>query len=296
MTGKYVFIIVLIALFLLTPFLLQAEPPQGGKSCLWEIKTATGKIYMLGSIHLLKEDSYPLKQAIRDAYADAQVIAVEANMATPAAASAAMKMLQVGSYTGENSLKSDLPGDVYRKVEDNLKLIGLDIGMFQRYKPWLVAITLTQVKLMKLGFQPQYGIDMHFLTKAAADKKEIVELEGLEFQLNMLSGFTNEESKQFLTSTIDQMDKIESELQKLITAWTNGDLNNVENFFLKSMKENPSIKRKMLDDRNVKMVEKIQTYLGTGKNYLVIVGAAHFLGDMGIINLLEQKGIKAKQL
>ncbi|MNO04822.1 TraB family protein [compost metagenome] len=48
----------------------------------------------------------------------------------------------------------------------------------------------------------------------------------------------------------------------------------------------------MLVDRNVKMTEKIEGYL-KGKDsstYMIAVGAAHMLGEKGIVTLLQEKG------
>jgi uncharacterized protein YbaP (TraB family) len=53
--------------------------------------------------------------------------------------------------------------------------------------------------------------------------------------------------------------------------------------------------RKLLDDRNVVMADKIDAWLGEDTDVFVVVGAGHFAGEMGILHLLEQKGWKVEQ-
>jgi uncharacterized protein YbaP (TraB family) len=44
------------------------------------------------------------------------------------------------------------------------------------------------------------------------------------------------------------------------------------------------------------MSSRIEEYLGAGGTYFVIVGAAHIVGEKGIVELLERKGYRADQL
>ena len=64
----------------------------------------------------------------------------------------------------------------------------MPLELINRQKPWLLALTLEALELMKLGFDPQYGIDAYFLSKAQGSKK-ILELEGVDEQFNLLSEF-----------------------------------------------------------------------------------------------------------
>ena len=52
----------------------------------------------------------------------------------------------------------------------------------------------------------------------------------------------------------------------------------------------------LLGKRNPAMAEKISGYLNDGKKVLVMVGAAHFYGDDGIIKLMEAKGCKVTSI
>ena len=52
----------------------------------------------------------------------------------------------------------------------------------------------------------------------------------------------------------------------------------------------------MLDDRNDMMTEKITQFLATSKTYFVAVGAAHLVGEHGVIAQLRAKHYTVEQL
>jgi uncharacterized protein len=67
----------------------------------------------------------------------------------------------------------------------------------------------------------------------------------------------------------------------------------------KSFSENGRFRpiyEKLIYKRNRNMARKIEGFLGTNGTYFVVVGAAHLLGDRGIIQLLREKGYTVEQL
>ena len=54
--------------------------------------------------------------------------------------------------------------------------------------------------------------------------------------------------------------------------------------------------RKLLDERNVAMVETIDGWLAGDEDVFVVVGAAHYGGEMGILKLLQEKGHEVEQI
>jgi len=62
---------VLVFFFLLSISLLEA------KSLLYKVSSETSTVYILGSIHLAKQELYPLDKTIREAYSKSDVLVVE---------------------------------------------------------------------------------------------------------------------------------------------------------------------------------------------------------------------------
>ena len=127
----------------------------------------------------------------------------------------------------------------------------------------------------------------------------VLELEGTMFQINLLNNFLPVEQEAFLKSTINELAHMSSLIDQIIKVWRMGDFQELQNLLNKEDDKNPRSKdvmEKLLYNRNDKMVETINKILSNGKKVYIIVGAAHLVGDRGIINQLKTRGIKIKQL
>ncbi len=312
MTWKKILITLIIAWFTVAMLCSQEKTENTTKSFLWQVESTsittatTTKSYLLGSIHFLKKEHYPLKKVIEEAFDQTDVLAVEADISADKMAKAGTMLMQKGIYTGEETLKANISEKTFQLAQDKLKELGMDIAGFQKFKPWMVAMSIISMELIKLGFNPNYGIDKYFMDKvsestsaSASGKKEIVELEGAEFQVKFFDSFSKEESEKFLLSSVMEANQLEKELENMVNAWSTGDTEKMEQLLTQNIQKYPELKdlyKKLLDDRNEKMVEKIISYLKTDKKYFIVVGAAHMVGKKGIIQLLKEKGLKVKQL
>jgi len=159
-------------------------------------------------------------------------------------------------------------------------------------------MTLVALESLKLGFDPNYGIDKYFLSKAEG-KKKILELESLDYQIDLLSHFSDKEQELFLIYTLKDLNIMEQELDKLTQAWTTGDTKGMESILTRSVSEDKRLSpifEKLIYERNRKMVSKIEDLLRTKETYFVIVGAGHLVGNRGIIEILKGKGYFVEQL
>ena len=270
---------------------------QQRSNFLWSVRSKTTTVYVLGSVHFLKQESYPLNPTIETAFDRSSVLVVEANVNDPGKADL-QNLLNRAAYSGNETLDKRLSPEVYRLTEKEAENLGLPIELLQRQKPWYLALTFEALELMRLGFDPKYGIDLHFLSKAQASKKKIAELESLDEQINLLSGFSDSDQELLLLYTLKNLNILSREIDRIVKAWAAGDMKAVESILTESIREEPRLApmmRKLIDDRNVKMVSKIEEYLKTGQTYFVVVGAGHLVGSKGIVNLLKEKGYPVQQ-
>ena len=71
----------LLRTLLLTLLVTPALADDGGhKLTLWEVAGEKNSVFLLGSIHLLRPEDYPLPSAIDTAYAEAEVLIMEVDM------------------------------------------------------------------------------------------------------------------------------------------------------------------------------------------------------------------------
>jgi uncharacterized protein YbaP (TraB family) len=270
---------------------------QSQKSFLWRVQSKTSTVYLLGSIHLFKKENYPLNAKIENAFDQSDVLAVEANI-TDVGKVDVQKLMEIAFYPEDETLEKHVSRETYEFVIKELGGLGIPPELVNKQKPWFLAVTLEAFELLKLGYTPDSGIDMYFLSKAKG-KKRIIELESLDDQLNLLSRLSDQDQELFLLSTVKDLDRLSKEMDRLIKAWTSGETKSVESILTKGVTEDrrlSSIYEKLVYERNGGMASRIEDLLKTKEAYFVVVGAGHLVGDRGMIEILKRRGYLVEQL
>ena len=270
---------------------------QSKKSFLWKVQSKTNSVYVLGSIHYLKKEMYPLDEKIEKAFEQSEILVVEADVANIKKEDI-QKLMGNAFYTENDTLQKNVSAETYGLVKKKLEELGASLEVANKYKPWFLALNLVSLEALKLGFDPNYGIDRYFLEKAA-ERKKILELESLEYQFKLFSALSKKDQESFLSYILKDIKVLEKELDKLVEAWTAGDEKGIELIMTKSTKQDKRlipIYEKLVLERNKKMVSKIEEYLKEKETFFVIVGAGHLVGNQGIIELLKRKGFSLEQL
>jgi uncharacterized protein YbaP (TraB family) len=288
---------VLTFFFISQPGLYAKSPAvqQSQNSCLWSVKTQSNQFYFLGSLHVLKQDAYPLSAAIGNAYADSQKIVFETDIAAMHEPAMQAKMLELGLYPEGQNMLQNLDADTRQMLEKKMVELGLPLEQFSRFKPWFMALTLTTLELQKLGFNPIYGVDVHFYNKATADGKEIGALEPVAYQLNLLGKMDKQDQNAFLNQTLKDLSLVNELASDLVKFWKAGDAINLHALLYESFKDYPDLHDRLLIQRNKNWVEKVETVMRENKNVLFVVGAGHLVGPESVVDLLRKKGYTVKQ-
>ena len=274
-----------------------AAQPAPAKHFLWKATSGGHTAWLLGSVHVASEAMYPLAPAIEAAFAASPTLVVEADIDAPDNTRMQAQIMEKGLYPPEQSLKGNIPPPLYAKVEKNLPSLGIPVSVADRMRPWLLALTVTALRMQQLGLQAEYGIDLHFL-KQARGRKEILELESADFQIQLLSGFPAELQRLFLEQTLDDPLSTKEEVEKMIRCWRAGDAAGIEDLIFSERRTSPELEPvfvKLFDERNGPMADKIAGWLRAGKDCLVIVGAGHLVGEGGILRRLSDHGIAVEQ-
>ena len=269
------------------------------KSFLWQVSASHNKIYILGSIHLGKETLYPLKEEIEKAYKEAEKIVVEVDI-TKIDSLKMNEILKKYAFCPQNKTLKDLISPLtYKKLRRKLKEFGIKFEDVESYKPWFLATLLTNWQFMRLGFYPQYGIDVYFINKALKDNKEILEIESAEEQIEILYSLSEKEQDLFLLYTLIDLDNFEKELKQITEAWKNADAGKLVSILNSNLIHYPQFKtlyEKLIYERNRKILNKIEELLKRNKIYFVIVGVGHLIGKSGVIKELKERGYRINQL
>jgi len=263
---------------------------------LWK---ATGKgnvIYLAGSIHMLSPEFYPLNPAFETAFNDSDLLVEEVDMAEMLGTEAQMQALMRGMLPAGQTLDKVLSPATLALVNKTAKDLSAPVEALQRFKPWMLALTLEGLQLASAGFDPQLGLDQHFFNLARAGGKEVQGLETVDYQLSRLDGMTMEQQDHMLAQTLKEIETEKASVTKLTTAWKTGDAAAVERVVLSSLKSDPVLYERLLVERNKNWMPKIEALFLRKGRALVLVGAAHLVGPDGLIAMLKAKGYAIEQL
>jgi uncharacterized protein YbaP (TraB family) len=295
---RTLFFVFVIFAFLSASAGAEVQPRSGqdtARNCLWSVNSGSHTLYLLGSLHILKPDAYPLATALEEAYASSQKIIFETDLGAMTDPEIQKKMLELGVYPQGQTLYQHLDEDTLALLKKKMNELGVPPAQFVRFKPWFIALALATAELQRLGFDPTYGIDMYFFKRAQDDHKEIGYLEPPEYQLNLLGGMNSSDQSAFLNQTLKEIDLVAQLAADMVAYWKTGDVENLSVLLNQSFEGHPRIRDRLLIQRNEKWALQIEQFMQQKQNILVIVGAAHLVGPKSVVDFLRKKEYKVKQ-
>ena len=279
------------------PQLAQAQPAAHGynNGPIWEIQSETNTVYLLGSIHILNPSYYPLTRSFYYAYYDSPNIVFEVDASLLNSKSFPKKLIKQGTYPKGQSLKKNVSGRAYRILSKRFKDLGLKLRDVNHYKPWLVYLMYHQIQAGKLGYTGSFGVDNHFFSKARAVGKTISGLESVEYHLSLFDRMSPKTQETLLLEAFKDPKEFGTDFRKLVKTWHKGDVEDLE-YVVQDFKESPEVYKILIQERNTKWLPTIESFLTKEENYLVIVGAAHLVGEDGLVNLLMENGHDVRRM
>jgi len=264
--------------------LAMAEP------AIWQVKGRHNTLYLLGTIHMLRNDE-PLPDNIGRAYREAEQLLMEIDLDDMDPVAAQALMLKLGMQPAGRMLESQLDAATNRKLHTVADDLGLDAGMLSPFQPWLAALTLEQLQLARLGFAADSGIEMQLTQQAARDHKPIHGLETLEQQLNLFANMDDRAQLDYLKLTLTELETAPAELETLLAAWRNGDERQLGQALQQGFADDPKLFAALTTARNRRWLSVIKPLLDQQQDdYLVAVGALHLIGNEGLVTLLRRAG------
>jgi len=164
--------------FLAATLLVAACSTQAGEKpiFMWQVKSETATVSLVGSIHVGKPDFFPLAVPFETVFAAAPVLAVEVDMTDPAnLQKSGVLVMQKGMLPGDTTLEDRLSPELWKRMEEYAAENNMNLAMYSKFKPGLVAMIMVLEEYKKVGFDPELGIDKHFLDAAKEQGKEIRE-------------------------------------------------------------------------------------------------------------------------
>ena len=285
--------------FLLVLIATLAAAPAAAANYLWEVSSLTNKVYLFGTVHAGKSAWNPLPHVVEDAFADSRVLAVEADITDE---SAMTKSAAVMMYKPPASLKTHIPAVEYARFRRLLARYGFPEEQVMQMKPFMAVSLLVFSEWARIGYSPGFGVDAYLITKAKAEMKPVVEIEGIDTQIRLMDSLTEKETQQLFKGTLDALESglTDEQVTGMVAAWQGGDPDAILKVARKYNDRIPGaaeFEEKFIWARHDSMAEKIEGYLNRSKErHFIAVGALHLAGPRGLIEVLRKRGYIVRQL
>jgi uncharacterized protein YbaP (TraB family) len=265
------------------------------RTLLWKVSEGDKSIFLLGSIHYLRKENYPLNQAILDAFDASDRLVLEIDLQNTPAGAAQRLTLEKAVYRDGSNLAQNVSQETYQLASKRAAELGIDMQVVQPMKPWFVAMTMLAVKLQRMGLDPKLGVDHHLAERAKRDGKPTSGLETLEFQLGIFDQLSKREQELMLRETAGELERIDKNVKDIVDSWLKGDGERLAALLLAGMRQYPELQQKLVIERNRRWLDQIAKLVEQGNNAMVVVGAAHLVGQEGIVDMLKARGFSVEQ-
>jgi uncharacterized protein len=267
------------------------------KSFAWKVTGKSGGVvYLVGSIHVLSPDFYPLAPALEQTFKDSDLLVEEVDLAEMLDPTVQLQSLSSGMLPSGQTLDKVLSPATMALVKKSMGDLGPAGVALMQFKPWMVSVALEGIELAKVGFDPDLGLDKHFYDLARESGKPVQGLETAAYQISRFDTMTMEQQDRMLAETLKELDTEVTSVNKLGEAWKAGDTTAVERVVLADLKSDPVMYQRLLVDRNRNWMPKIEALFARKGHALVVVGAAHLVGPDGLLAVLKAKGYTVEQL
>ena len=270
-----------------------AMPVQAAPA-MWEIRDDDSAIWLFGSFHVLPENAAWRTELFDTVLADADRVVFETDIRPEAAAQVSAEAYVRGVYV-DGTLLTDVLGEtIETQLRQKAADINMPMGMVQAMKPWLAANTITVQAMAGKGFAAE-GVELLLLPDLAEERLAFLET-GSE-QLDVLAGSSEDEQIAMLVATLDQLDDLPKLMDKMLKSWLDGTPEQMGDVFLTGMGNfEAAFLERLLYARNRNWIAPLEGMLASNSENLVVVGAAHLIGEDSVLALLEEAGYEIERI
>lgn len=278
----------------------------GGVPMLWKMQGDKGNVmYLFGSIHAGDKRTDDVLESLSGKLEECDTLAVEYDfVAYEKDEAAQLQDIQRMMYTDGTNVKQHMKPELYEKAVNYLKDADCYDELYNDYNLGFWLSLLQQIAVSKTAFEPSEAMDFKLINYAYEHKLAIAEVESAEFQKSKLNDLSDDllnlqlqaffKTKKYYTATLNEM----------YEAWLSGDAAKLAELTGDDCSWLSDDQKKLLEEyqktmytgRNLGMAGKAEELLKSGKNVFFSVSTSHFLGDDGIIKLLESKGYQVEKI
>ena len=261
---------------------------------VYEVSKGKQKLYLAGTIHLLRASDFPLPMEYEQAYQRSSKIVFETDMEKAQSPEFGQRFSQSMLLPNQQTLKDVLTPQVWSELQAYADKSQYPLSQTMVFSPAMHSILIVLAESKKMGIGE--GVDAFYYKKSKTDNKPLGELESVEDVLSYMQMLKTEDPNITIQSALKEIDELPSLLIQMIGAWRAGNLEEIQKSLGDKMKEESQITYETLVlKRNQKWLPQIEAMLKTPETELVLVGSLHLSGDDGLLKSLKKDGFKVAE-
>ena len=280
----------------------------GSRGLLWKATNGENTLYLLGTIHLDRDNVYPLHKSVREAITTSETVIFELDL-NDQEGIALLQSLQ--TYSDGTTLADHISPELYQRVQAASEALGMGPNGLDAYKPWALASTFSTLSMMDdTTGANSMAIDSYVNALAVNSGKDIAAVETYAFQGGIFDGLSPEYQELYLDSTLSVYEmalggetspEIEQAAQEqeemlaaMFAAWKARDPEAFGAVYDKEavLNSDDELNSKLFTERDPGMIQAAADYLETegSHTFFMAVGAGHMVDPGGIVSGLRALG------
>lgn len=294
----------------------EAEPKNKATPLFYHVTGDEGQeMWLLGTVHVGDERTAYLPKEIREAFESADALALECDaeafeQQVEEDEALQAQVAQAYYYTDGTTLESLLEAEEYARAVQFMKATGNYSMNMLASKPYLWSDAIDQFYLRQgRTLHSDQGVEARLTDWAEELDKPIWEVESSMFQLQMLTGFSQDIQLMLLKGSMETPFREEWEaIVDLYEKWCDGDEAALREMISEAVDTAGLTEAELAEyeaykplieeyektigyDRNIGMLEVAKKYLESGNKVFYAVGLAHLLdAGNGLVDALREAG------
>ncbi len=277
---------ILIAFLFFGLFITSIFGQEKSNSLLWKIEgDSIQTSYIFGTIHMLPQEDFVLKEKVKTAFNNAEVVYLELDMDDPSFMKDMMKysMLEEG-----DELKSHMDSTEYVFLNQYMnKNVGVGLKQLNKFKP----LSLTSMIMTTLMGKQLASYELTFINMVKEAKKDLKGLETIESQIALFDKVPYDEQIDDIIKMLKSPEDTKKLYTNMIALYKAEDITKLFESMGDYFDNDKDMMKSLLFDRNENWVKQIPQ-VSKEKKVFYAVGAGHLGGEKGVIQLLKLAGFK----
>ncbi len=260
---------------------------------VFEVSNGKSKLFLAGTIHVLRDEDLPPPEEFAVAYSQAQKMIFETDLNKAKSPEFAQRLMQSMVLPNNQSLSDILQPKHWAALQAYAEQNQFPLEQVEKINPVMISLLITMGELKKLNVGD--GVDAFYYKAAKTDRKMIGELETSEDVIEAFRAFAEEDPNKLIESSLTEVTELKSILAVTIDEWKRGNLAALDKSLGEKMRqETPKGYAAMVVVRNKKWLPQIKEMLTTPEIEMVLVGSLHLSGKDGLIASLKKAGYQVK--